>query len=217
MQTLTEKVIKLAPPYGLFNGTVVGNLFPDSTEDARKLMIHRAVHANEVQRLKRGLYILAREYRKATPHPYMIAALLHAPSHISLETALSFHGLIPEAVFQVSSVTSARSRFFNTPMGLFTFQRVSTRSPRSGVESVRLNEDSWAFIAKPLRAITDLIYLRKEISWETDGLGFLIESMRMEDEDISQIDFSQYNEIVNGLLDKRTIHYLEEMKKELQR
>jgi predicted transcriptional regulator of viral defense system len=217
MQTLTEKVIKLAPPFGLFNGTVVGNLFPDSNEDARKLMIHRAVHANEIQRLKRGLYILAREYRKTTPHPYMIAALLHAPSHISLETALSFYGLIPEAVFQVSSITSSRSRFFNTPMGLFTFQRVPTRNPRSGVESVKLSEDSWVFIAKPLRAITDLIYLSKEILWETDGLRFLTESMRMEDEDISQIDFSPYNEILNGLRDKRTIHYLAEMKKELQR
>ncbi len=180
-------------------------------------MIHRAVHANEVLRLKRGLYMLAREYRKSAPHPYMIAAMLHAPSHISLETALSFHGLIPEAVFQVSSVTSSRNRHFNTPMGLFTFQRVPTLSPRAGVESVKLSENSWAFIANPLRAITDLIYLRKEISWETDGLEFLTESMRMEKEDISQIDFSQYNDILDGLHNKRTIHYLEEMKKELQR
>ena len=106
MQTLTEKIFKLSPPFGLFDGTVVRNLFPDSNEGARKLLIHRAVKTNEIMRLKRGLFILAREYRKSDPHPYVIAAMLHAPSHISLETALSFHGLIPEAVFQVSSVTT---------------------------------------------------------------------------------------------------------------
>lgn len=217
MQTLTEKVFKLSPPFGLFNGTVVGNFFPNTNEAARKLLIYRAVNANEILRLKRGLYILAREYRKSAPHPYVIAAMLHAPSHISLETALSFHGLIPEAVFQVSSVTSSRSRDFDTPLGLFTFQRVPTLYPRSGVESVKLGEDSWAFIAKPLRAITDLVYLRKEVSWEAYGLEFLTDSMRIEDEDISHIDFSNYGEILEGLRNTRTIRYLEGMKKELRR
>ena len=178
MQTLTEKIFKLSPPFGLFDRIVIVNTFPDITEGARKLMVHRAVDANEILRLKRGLYILAREYRRSDHHPYIIAAMLHAPSHISPETALSFHGLIPEAVFQVSSVTSSRSRDFDTPLGLFTFQRVPALNPRAGVEIIKLNEDSWAFIAKPLRAITDLIYLRKEISWEAHGLEFLTDSMQ---------------------------------------
>ena len=85
------------------------------------------------------------------------------------------------------------------------------------IEAIKLSKEPWVYVAKPLRAITDFIYLRKEISWETDGLEFLTESMRMEKEDISQIDFSQYNDILDGLHNKRTIHYLEEMKKELQR
>ncbi len=216
MQTLTEKIFKLSPPFGLFDKTVVGNLFPNINDGARKLILHRAIIANEILRLKRGLYILAPEFRKSDPHPYVIAAMLHAPSHISLETALSFHGLIPEAIFQVSSVTYSRSRDFDTPLGLYTFQRVPILNPRSGVEVVKLGNDSWAFVAKPLRAITDLIYLRKEISWETDELNFLTDSLRMENEDISQIDFSQYSEILNGLHDKRTLFYLKSMKKEIQ-
>jgi len=217
MQTLTDKIFKLSPPFGLFDRTVVGNIFPGISTGARKLMIHRAVVAKEVLRLKRGQYILAEEYRKSTYHPYVIASMLHAPSHISLESALSFHGLIPEAVFQVSSVTAARSRNFDTPLGLFSFQRVPISNPRAGVEIIKLFEDSWAFIAKPLRAITDLIYLRKEISWEAHGLGFLTDSMRIEDEDLIHIDFSNFDEILEGLHNKRTVHYLKEMRKELQR
>jgi len=39
MQRLTEKIWKLNPPYGLFNDTVIRNLFPDLTSGAKKAMI----------------------------------------------------------------------------------------------------------------------------------------------------------------------------------
>ena len=215
MQTLTEKVFKLSPPFGLFNSTVVKNLFPESSDGSRKLLINRAVNAKEVIRLKRGLFILAREYRKSDPHPYTIAAMLHAPSHISLETALAYHGLIPEAVFQIASVTASRSREFETPLGIFTFQRVPMLNPRTGVESIKLDEDTWAFIATPLRAVADLIYLRKEVSWDKDGLGFLVDSLRIEEEDLLNIDLTYLTELFSGFRDKRTINYLKGMKKVL--
>jgi hypothetical protein len=110
MQKLTEKALLLSPPGGLFDMTAVRNLFPNSTEGAHKVLVHRAVRAGEVIRLKPGLFLLQKAYRRTDPHPYVVAALLHAPSHVSLETALSYHGLIPEAVYQTASVTVARSR-----------------------------------------------------------------------------------------------------------
>lgn len=216
MQTLTEKVFKLSPPFGLFDGIVVRNLFPDSTEGSRKLLINRAVKAREVLRLKRGLFILAQEYRETTPHPYTVAALLHAPSHISFETALAFHGLIPEAVYQVASVTTSRSREFDTPLGYFTFYRVPLANPRSGVESIKLDEASWVFIATPLRAIVDLLYLRDEVSWDEHGLEFLTESLRIDADDLQTLDFTWYPEIVDGLRNKRVTTFLIEMKKVLE-
>lgn len=216
MQTLTEKIFKLSPPFGLFDKTVVLNTFPDITEGARKLMVHRAISANEILRLKRGLFILAPDYFKSKYHPYVVAAMLHAPSHISLETALSFHNLIPEAVYQVASVTTSRTCEFNTPLGLFSFQRVPVLNPRAGVEIIKLGENYWAYIATPLRAIADLIYFRKEISWKADGLRFLTESMRIEYEDLIQLDFSSLPEILEGFHNKRTVDYLEGMKKEIK-
>jgi hypothetical protein len=101
-------------------------------------------------------------YRKTDPHPYVVASLLHAPSHISLETALSHHGLIPEEVYQTASVTAARGRAFDTPIGRFTFQHVPARDPRAGVRAVKLGFDTWAFVASPLRAIADIVYLRPQ-------------------------------------------------------
>ena len=132
MQNLTEKVFKLAPPGGLFDETVIHNLFPDSTAGARALLVHRACQAGEILRLKPGLFGLGPPYRKSEPHPFVVAGVLHSPSHISLESALSHHGLIPEAVYQVSSVTVGRSREFTTPLGVFSFRRVPARAACRG-------------------------------------------------------------------------------------
>jgi hypothetical protein len=215
MQPLTEKALILSPPGGIFEMTAVRNFYPDLSEGARKLLVHRAVTAAEILRLKPGLFLLRPEFRKSNPHPFVVAALLHAPSHISLETALAHHGLIPEAVYQVASVTAARSRDFDTPVGRFTFQRVPARDPRAGVQAVKLGQDAWAFIASPPRAIADLVYLRPSVSWVKDGLGFLTDSLRMEEEDLSRMDFSSCEEILESLHSRRVREFLEGVRKEL--
>ncbi len=211
MQSLTERVLKIAPPGGLFNETVVRNLFPDASEGARKLLVYRAVKRGDVLRLKPGLFVLERDYRKTDPHPYVIAAMLHAPSHISLESALAHHGLIPEAVQQVSSVTALRSRTFTTPLGVFTFQRVPARIPRAGVESAKIGARAWAFIATPLRAIADLVYLNKAVSWESDELAYLLESLRIEENDLFTISTAPLPEICDSIRDRRVSTYLDNL------
>jgi len=145
-----------------------------------------------------------------------VAALLHSPSHISLESALSYHGLIPEAVHGVTSVTAGRGRKFMTPLGDFNFQRVPADEPRAGVRPIKLDEQGWAFIAGPLRAMADLIYLRKEITWKKDGLMFLKESMRMDEDDLRGMPLDDYEEIFRSLRNKRTKMYLKGLKEELE-
>jgi hypothetical protein len=217
MQRVTEQALLLSPPGGLFDMTAVSNFFPDSSEGARKLLVHRAVSAGEVIRLKPGLFLLHARYRRSYPHPYVVAALMHAPSHISLETALSYHGLIPETVYQVASVTAARSRTFDTSIGRFTFQRVPARNPRAGVQAVKLGQDTWAFVASALRAVADIVYLRPSVVWRNDGLGFLTDSLRIEEEDLGRIELSSCGEILESLRSRRVRDYLEGLRKELTR
>lgn len=208
MKTLTESVLRLAPPGGIFDETVIANLFPDATVGARRLLVHRAVSAAEVLRLKPGLFILDRSFRKSEVDPFAVAALLHRPSHVSLQSALDWHDLIPEAVFQVTSVTIARSREFRTPLGVFSYRRVPARDPRAGVEAVPLADGSWAYIATPLRAIADMVYLDKRVTWERDGMAWLSESLRMENEEILKISFRPLGAIRRSLNDSRTLAYL---------
>lgn len=193
----------------MFDETVVSNLFPDCSSGARALLVHRACQAGEIVRLKPGLFVLAPPFRKTDPHPFVVAAVLHSPSHISLESALAHHGLIPEAVYQLSSVTVARSREFSTPMGVFGFHRVPARVPRAGVEAVEVARNAWAFVASPLRAIADQVYLRKEITWKRDGLGYLTKSLRIEEDDLRSLSFEALDEILESLRSRRVRAYLE--------
>jgi len=213
MQNLTEKVFKLAPPGGLFDETVIHNLFPDSSAGARALLVHRACQAGEILRLRPGLFALGPPYRKSEPHPFVVAGVLHSPSHISLESALAHHGLIPEAVYQVSSVTVGRSREFSTPLGVFSFRRVPAHAPRAGVEAVAVARNAWAFIASPLRAMADAVYLNQEITWNRNGLGYLTESLRIEEDDLRALSFEALDEILDSIRSRRVRAYLEGLKR----
>jgi len=217
MQTLTEKVYRLAPPDGIFAESVVRNLLPSASDTARKQFIYRAVSNGEILRLKPGLYCLAEAYRKTHPHPFVVAGLLHSPSHISLESALSYYGLIPEAVHGVTSVTDRRSRTFRTPLGDFSFIRVPADEPRAGVRHINIDNQGWIFIAGPMRAIADLIYLRKGVFWKKDGLRFLTDSLRIEEDDLHKIPLDDYEEVFSSLRNKRTKTYLKGLRSELER
>jgi predicted transcriptional regulator of viral defense system len=216
MKTLTEQVYRLSPPGGLFDLSVVCNLFPKLSPGARNILVHRAVESGEVQQLKRGLYLLSEPFRRTHPHPFAVAPMLYAPSTISLESALSFHGLIPEAVYQTTSTTPKRSRSFATPLGDFVFQSVPSPNRLAGVESIKLDHVFWAFVATPIKAIADLVYLHKEVDWTTHGIAFLTESMRMEPDDLLAMSLATADEVINSIKNKRTQDYIRQLSKKLK-
>ena len=62
-----------------------------------------------------------------------LANLIYGPSYISLDYALSLHGLIPERVETITSVTTRRSRHFDTPFGTFSYRMLNGRRYAVGV------------------------------------------------------------------------------------
>ena len=79
-----------------------------------------------------------------------------------------------------------------------------------------LDPDFWAYIATPLRAIADMIYLNRAVSWQNDGAGYLLESLRMEEEDLSGIPFDRCREITSAFRSRRVKEYLLGLQKEYQ-
>jgi hypothetical protein len=151
--------------------------------DARRYgVVNRALRDGSLIRLKRGAYVLGQRYRRNSIHPFAIAQGLVAGSYISFESALAYHGWIPEAVFVTASVSPGRKTMrFETPaFGTFSFHPVAIADYQflTAIDRVPFEKTS-AFVAQPLRALMDLVALRKE-RWS--GIEWLVRGMRLEEE-----------------------------------
>ena len=127
-------------------------------QDVRK-QLSRWTHDGTVVQLRRGLYSLGARYRAADPHPYEVSNALVTGSYVSLETVLADHGLIPEAVFSTTAVTTGRQGSRKTPFGLFVYHHIKTEL-FWGYESVPIGDGRIAFVATPEKALLDMAYLR---------------------------------------------------------
>jgi predicted transcriptional regulator of viral defense system len=123
-----------------------------------KVHISRWQKSGKLIPLKNGLYILANAYRKVEPQGFYVASLLKKPSYVTMEKALEYYDLIPEAVTVYTCVTTKRQGYFKTPIGVFDYRHIKT-SYFWGYDSRTLNNQT-SFIASPEKALLDLIYLR---------------------------------------------------------
>jgi len=110
------------------------------------------LRSGTIIRVKKGLYVFGKEYRRQPISNELLANLISGPSFVSLDYALSYYGLIPERVEIVTSVTSKRAKRFNTPVGRFVYRPTSAFS--IGIDRAG-PEDRSFFIAVPERAVAD--------------------------------------------------------------
>ena len=108
-------------------------------------------------KLRNGYYTFL-EYRGKPDISLFLANRIYRPSYISLHTALSFYELIPELVVQITSVTSLKTASFTNPFGSFSYQTVKPAF-FFGYESKSLTDGRTWLIAKPEKALVDLLYL----------------------------------------------------------
>ncbi len=124
-----------------------------------KVQISRWEKSGKLIQIKRGLYLLSKPYRKVEVYEPYVASVLKSPSYISLEKALEYHDLIPEAVSVYTSVTTKRPDRFVSEIGVFDYRHIKI-SLFWGYNSVTMNKQT-AFIASPEKALLDFFYIRK--------------------------------------------------------
>ena len=130
---------------------------PVSGADVRR-QLSRWTRSGRIVQLRRGLYMLGEPYTKAPPHPFLAANHMKRASYVSLQSALRHHGLIPEDVPAVTSVTTGRPEKVSNPLGDFIFKHVKP-SWFSGYGRMGLGRGQEAFVAGPEKALLDLVYL----------------------------------------------------------
>lgn len=126
--------------------------------DVRR-QLTRWTATGKIYQLRRSVYCLAPPYQKVAPHPFLIANRLQPGSYVSLQSALSYHGMIPEGVPVTTSVTTARPQDFRTPLGQFHFQHIRV-GWFYGYALRELGGQQTAYVATPEKALLDLIYLQ---------------------------------------------------------
>ena len=125
--------------------------------DVRR-QLSRWVASGQIVQLRRGLYALAPPHRKTEPHPFLAANRLVRGSYVSLQSALAHHGLIPEHVPVVTSVTTGRPQHRENPFGSFEYHHCSP-ARLTGYRVEKLGGGQEALVATPAKALGDLIRL----------------------------------------------------------
>ncbi len=130
---------------------------PDSPSEVRR-QLSRWVASGRLIQLRRGLYALAPPFAQESPNVLAIASRIRQPSYVSLQSALSYHGAIPESVPAVTCVTTGRPGRFETALGDFRYRHVGP-GLFWGYRKVEIGEGESAYVALPEKALLDLFYL----------------------------------------------------------
>jgi hypothetical protein len=154
--------------------------------------ISEMIKSGELVSLRRGLYVPGPELDLPIPESFVIANHLRGPSYVSLESALSYWDLIPERVYETSSVTTKTTKAYQTSLGRYSFQHLTTPYYSFGIRSVRLTEQQTALIASPEKAVCDKIVLTAGVILRSisQTMDFLMEDLRIDEEQLQTLDVS---------------------------
>ena len=128
--------------------------FLGRTKIATRFLIHRLKKNGYIVSVKRGLYQLADEQ---IPDVY-VANKIYAPSYVSLEFALSYYGVIPETVYEITSVTTKATRRFETLGKIFSYRKIK-KTAYTGY-AIHSQNGVRFYIADAEKAFVDANYLR---------------------------------------------------------
>ncbi len=106
----------------------------------------------------RNQYYAFPEFRQEPDSARYVANRIYMPSYISLHSALSFYGMIPEEVVQLTSVTTLKTAKFENAFGTFHYQNVKN-SLYFGFEVLTMRDGHTFLLATPEKALLDLLYL----------------------------------------------------------
>ena len=214
MQTLTDMIVS----HGLANRFLSVSQLKRLTGEGlqrRYGLVNRALKAGELIRLQRGVYVLVNRYRDAPCHPFAVAQALVPGSYVSFETALTFHGWIPEYTLTAASVVPGRKsrNYEHESMGRYTFHPLAVRDGFLLELVSRYQIDGQTMlVADPLRAVLDLVCLRK-VSWQ--GIAWLIEGLRIDSDALSAVSADDFLVLKQAYRHKRVRGFLAALRREL--
>lgn len=171
--------------------------------------LSRLLQSGALIPVKKGLYLLGPKFQH---NPYcleLLANLLYGPSYVSLERALALHGLIPEHVPVITSVTAKESKTYETPVGNFIYAHCHPKSYAVGITFKTYAAHENPFIATPEKALTDMLTIRRgKITSMQQLEEILLHDLRIEEEDLMRLDRTLIQAIYKAF-PHSAVHFLE--------
>lgn len=139
--------------FGLFSVKDFARIFKVKDKTARAFLSYNS-KTGIFTRIKRGAYI----YSSNPPIKFEVANYLFRPSYISFETALSYHGVIPETVYTITSATTRSTKEFDIQHQLYKFYQIKKKL-FFGYKLIKIR-NSTVLMADKEKALLDYLYLR---------------------------------------------------------
>lgn len=142
--------------------------------------------------IRRGLYVPGPETDLPIPNKFLIANHLRGPSYVSLESALFYWQMIPEQVYEISSVTLKTTKTYTTDIGRFSYQYLKAPYYSFGVQRIQFAPQQFALFASKEKALCDKIALTAGVILRSiqQTKDFLLDDMRMDEEILRALSLS---------------------------
>lgn len=152
---------------------------------AKDIKIKRMSDNGEIIKLTKNLY----ETEKNIPG-YLVANAIYSPSYLSFDYALSYYGLIPEAVYVYTSATfkKGKKKEYKNALGTFTYRDVPAHIYPYSIEIFKENEYSYV-MATPEKALCDKLYTLKPVKNKKEMFHLLFSDLRVDFDVLKQLNF----------------------------
>jgi predicted transcriptional regulator of viral defense system len=139
------------------------------------VQLSRLVKSGIIEHPVRGWYV--NPFR--APSNEELAMVIRYPSYLSLEYALSKHGILSQNVFTYTLISTKLPYIYRTNENIFEFHQVK-RSLFWGYQ-----KEGFVQIAEPEKALLDLVYIKvvRGRNLNPSALGSLMEDMYLEEID----------------------------------
>ena len=152
------------------------------------VQLSRLVRSGVIERPARGWY----GNPFAPPSDEELAMVIRQPSYLSLEYALARHGVLSQAVYVNTLVTTRLPYTFRTGRRVFEYHQVKKDLFRG------YKKEMYVLVAEPEKALLDLIYVRlvRGRDMGRGALDSLVDDMYLEELDHERL--SQHAEVFDA-------------------
>ncbi len=166
----------------------------DAAFDLRRLNEWQA--KGYIKMLRRGHYVFS-GLEINDPVLFLLANKIYAPSYVSLEMALAYYNLIPEAVYGITSVASRKTNYFKTDFGEFLYRHIKPQL-MFGYKLIGYQGKIFK-LAEPEKAVLDFFYLNTHIEAKEDFEGLRFNS----EEFVENSDKNKFKDYLSAFENKK--------------